>query len=174
MAWQVPPEHAAAAARIPDEVRSALSPAELLARCEHAAELTKTAFAVSDRTLTYGYLERADQVLKAMTRAQLAAELDTLNKAAAAAPTTALASSYAAARSALVRDNPQPPDEQLTKAAAAVAPPPAAPSWQAPTAYLGDGMWRVGNTYTRKPPPGWTNGPDGPVMTKVGIPTTTT
>ncbi|WP_345608957.1 hypothetical protein [Pseudonocardia adelaidensis] len=68
----------------------------------------------------YGYLTKADQVLKAMTPRQLDADLAVLNKGLAVAP-PGLGGGYVGALAQLKADNPQPTDEHLARAAKAVA-----------------------------------------------------
>jgi hypothetical protein len=119
--WTLPEHLRPTAERIPTEIKAKLTSAELLARCERAAELEKAGFACSnDRTAMYGYLDQAHRVLKAMTPRQLAADLAVLNKGLAVAP-SGLGGAYSEALAQLTADNPQPTAEHLARAEAAVA-----------------------------------------------------
>lgn len=116
--YQLPDRHRARAERIPAKTRSALSDAELLARCSHAENLEKTVETISDRSTIYGYQALIAQVLEALPVADLerrCAELETL----AAATSDAVLFRAQHARAAQLRTaNPQPPAD-LTKAAEA-------------------------------------------------------
>src|SRR5690606_15401498 len=120
MAWQLPAHLDTYAARIPAATRAALQAHELLARCEYAAHLERTAAGITDGTTARSFYDLADQVLRAMTCEQLEADLKVLNDGLASA-SPSLVGGYSKAADELKARNPQPPDEFVKRARGAVA-----------------------------------------------------
>ncbi|MFE7856025.1 hypothetical protein [Streptomyces sp. NPDC057403] len=94
--------------RIPDAVLAKLDAAEVVERCEEARGLEARGAADPHPGMIWGYQQRATDVLKAMPRAELDAEVTHLEKAALVSDDRGLALGYQERARQLREANPQP------------------------------------------------------------------
>lgn len=97
---------------VPDEVLAKLDAAELVDRCEYAQGLMERGKANQQPGLIYGYLDRAQQVMRSLPRAEVEAEAKRLEKAAMLLDDRRLAQGYMERARQLREANPQAPAVQ--------------------------------------------------------------
>ncbi|MER7182918.1 hypothetical protein ABT404_26190 [Streptomyces hyaluromycini] len=94
---------------VPDEVLAKLDAAELVDRCEYAQGLMERGRANPQPGMIYGYLDRAQKVMRSLPRAEVEAEATRLEKAAMLLDDRRLAQGYQDRARQLREGNPQAP-----------------------------------------------------------------
>jgi hypothetical protein len=94
---------------VPDEVLGKLDAAELVDRCEYAQGLMERGQAYPHPGMIHGFLDKAQQALRALPRAEVEAEAARLDKAAMLTDDRRLAAGYMDQARKLRDDNPAAP-----------------------------------------------------------------